>query len=55
MIMNLFKQKKLTPILKELVKDTEEEKAVFFGEGTVDEFKRQEEQDKGFIKKVFGL
>lgn len=30
-------------------------KAEFLGEGTVEEYKRQEERDKGFFDKVFGL
>lgn len=30
-------------------------KAVFFGEGTEQELKEQEEKDKGFIGRVFGL
>jgi len=35
--------------------DVGDGKAVFFGEGSEEEFKRQEEEDKGFISKVFGL
>lgn len=38
-----------------MIPDAGDGKAEFFGEGTAEEFKRQEESDKGFIHKVFGL
>lgn len=33
----------------------EDQKAVWLGEGTLEEWEEQQEKDKGFFKKPFGL
>ena len=46
---------KIAGMKRTTYQDIGDGKAVFLGEGTINEFQDQQEQDKGFTHKPFGL